>query len=95
MRRTWFGETRPVCDVRHQRYIGADKNVHCLCARMRGMRFAESGPGRISAHVTGMTRRQRQVARTNKTSFSLSVELCVTNDVFTYVRNYDQLTFHF
>lgn len=74
MRRIRFVEIRPGCDVRHQCYTGADENGHCVCARMRGMRFAESGPGRISAHVPRMTRRQQPVARTSKTSLSLSVE---------------------
>ena len=52
-----FEETRPGLDVCHQRYVRAAKSGHCACASMRGnkgMRFAESGHGRIWAHVTGL-----------------------------------------
>ena len=51
-----FEETRPGRDVYHQRYVRADKSGHCAraCARMRGVCFAEYGPGRIWAHDTGV-----------------------------------------
>ena len=40
-------EILPGREVCHQGYIKADKGVHGSCARMRGIRFAESGPFRI------------------------------------------------
>ena len=49
-----FDETRPGRDVCHHRYVRADKNGYCTCARMRCMILAKSGPGRIWAHVTGI-----------------------------------------
>jgi len=37
-----FEETWPGRDVCHQRYVREDRSGHCACARMRGVRFAES-----------------------------------------------------
>ena len=47
MRDKRFEDIRPGRDVCHQRYVRA------ACARMRGMRLAESGTGRIWDHYTG------------------------------------------
>ena len=55
MRGLRFEETRSGRDVCHQRYVREDKSGHCPCARLRGMRFNESGLGRICAHVTSVT----------------------------------------
>ena len=47
-----FEETRPGRDVFHQRHDREDNSGHCACALMRGMRFAQSGPGRVRVYVT-------------------------------------------
>jgi len=48
-----FDKTLPGRDVCHQRYVRTTENGHYACACMRGMRFAESGRGRIWVHVPG------------------------------------------
>ena len=53
MRGMRFEQTRSGHDVYHQRYVRVGHIGHCACARMPGVRFTESGPGRIWAQHSG------------------------------------------